>query len=1434
MKKALLLILVSVFSLLTDAQNTGTIYRIRSASPTGENKYVTVMDNSLSSPVELADLEESNPNQLWALVAPQGLENGCAFYSLGTKMSIDMAPTETKNRYKLLQWKSKFNQNQMFQIHSPGIAGSAVQLLSNADPSRVLTKHDDYTLWMDQDLSSQDTYFELEEVMDYKEVNFPVPYVSYNIISYMHDTRLSNRLSKENDAPIYSDPAEEGNKGQNWVLKVPQYYVDNDGTFKESTFQLYNTYSGKSFDGTFDNAEKGILQWTTAANNNINQFFTISPVAGMENIYQIYGQTSGWWYDDSGWHYGAVNHYVKVNSDGTVTTTDYDTDQDTYFYIQATDPYQFPDQPYWQNELIYEVNKEKGHATYIPYGDSYSLRNDARYDRAWLDPESSTRWLSLNGTWKLDWRQIPDDLSLPGEEVYGNDVDITSWNDITVPGCLEMQGYGTPYYINVDYPFNDNPPYIVTKAGLKNTIASYRRNFTLPEGWESERTLIHFNGAYSCIYLYVNGQSVGYSEGANNDAEFDITQYVHTGENNVTVQVIRYTDASYLEDQDMWRMSGIHRDVYLVSVPRTFVRDHRITTENQSDDATSGCVSVDLVVDNRDKQACSKTYQVRFISPDGVPYASDTKDVEFSEGEEEKTVNIKFSCFTNLQPWTSDNPNLYTIEVIQKNESNEEEMAFATKYGFCKADIKNAQFRINGKRIFLKGVNTQDTHPVFGRTMDQETMWRDLTMMKQANVNCVRTSHYPRNPKMNAMMDYLGLYQIDEADVEFHKNWTDNGNIHTSPSWRGAIVDREVRMTLRDRNHPSVICWSLGNESNGGVNFNYAYDAIRELDQRPIHYEGATRAGTSPTDINSYMYSDVNTVINNASGRSKPHFLCEYAHAMGNSVGNLAEYWDAIESSQNGMGGCIWDWVDQAILDYDDIKNGEYKVNGFNKYRNGWDHTPSSISQGNFVNNGIITADRSWTGKLDEVRRVYQYVKFSDNLTNNNTVKLRQGYETLTLEGYPLRYAVLKDGTEVETGSVILPAINSTAAYSPTSVEIPYSTTFDEGAEYLLNLSVCVPEKTEWCPAGYAIAQKQYTLQERTSLPDVPKGPQPLTYENGVISNDNISISVATTGSVEEKGITSWQMGGINVIPDGVVPEYSNYRWIENDAPYGTDQKYSTDNGITSKYVTVTLAADGSTATIKQEGTGTLCNYVYTYTVYNNGTVDLDASFTSKSSSLRRLGMAMQFDPSLMYTQYYARGPRSNTIDRKTGSDLGIYTMPVSQYHVDYVAPQTSGDRQDMRWLVLYNADNKGIKIESQGQVHFSLDNYDDAFMHNYIHAHQWSMPESYDIYAHFDYMQQGIGNASCGAGVMDKYKIPSIGTYSYKLRFTYTDHTPAFILGDANANGEVEIGDVTSVLTLMATPESTGYDNKAADANYNGEIEIGDVTTILTIMAGN
>jgi beta-galactosidase len=333
---------------------------------------------------------------------------------------------------------------------------------------------------------------------------------------------------------------------------------------------------------------------------------------------------------------------------------------------------------------------------------------------------------------------------------------------------------------------------------------------------------------------------------------------------------------------------------------------------------------VKLDLDNRDGLTASKQYEVRLIDPAGNVIQTQTGSADFTEMETSKNLAILFEGLANLQPWTSDNPALYTVEIIQKDAAGKEESVTATPYGFCVATIKNKQFLVNGKRVLMKGVNTQDTHPIMGRTMDIESMWTDLMLMKQNNVNMVRSSHYPRSPKMNAMMDYIGMYQMDEADVEFHKNWSNGGRIHIASSWRAPIVDRITRMVLRDRNHPCVVSWSLGNESDGGVNFNHAYNAARALDPRPIHYEGATRAGTSPTDIYSVMYRDVPTVEWDVDRKGQPYFMCEYAHAMGHSVGNLKEYWDVMESSKNGMGGCIWDWVDQAIVAYQDIANGEF------------------------------------------------------------------------------------------------------------------------------------------------------------------------------------------------------------------------------------------------------------------------------------------------------------------------------------------------------------------------------------------------------------------------------------------------------------------------------------------------------------------------------
>lgn len=1335
------------------AQTVGSIYRI--VSTNSGKAMTTAGEYTNDSPVILEEVDNNSSDQLWAVISNSNSER-YGLFNIASRKSVDMALESTTNKGKLLLWNSNLNNsNQVFTISSPGIAGSAMQFICADDPTRVMTSNNIDELWMASDFTNTDTYFELKEVISAEENNIPLPYRTYIISSYVTGKALSNGGSVENDALIITEDVDETSYGQMWKLDIPAYQKSS-----ELWFQLLNETCGKCIDAALDGKQTP-LQWSQSSDEskaNWNQMFKISEVEGEEDVYQlIVGKNTGGYFNVSLEYY-----YLAVNQYGKVYVTQDNTLKNTYFRFQPVKSANLPQGIFWQDETIYEENKEKGHATYIPYQSTDALRADGRYQRAWLDPTKSNRWMSLDGTWKLKWNVLDAQYTMPQEDFYGDDVDATSWDNIKVPGCLEMQGYGTPYYINVDYPFADNPPYIAMKSGLDNSVGSYRRDFTLPSEWMDQRILLHFDGIYSCAYVWVNGQYVGYSEGANMDAEFDITDYARQGENNVSVRTIRWTDASYLEGQDMWHMSGIHRNVYLMAVPKVFVRDHYISS-SLSEDATSGTMTVKMELDNRDNLSTEKQYEIRLIAPDGTLVDSRNALATF-EGESSKSLQVTFSDLSGILTWTSDAPNLYTVEVIQKQAGGNEESVFSTKYGFCNATINNSQFLVNGKRVFMKGVNTQDTHPITGRTMDEETMWKDLMLMKQSNVNMVRTSHYPRSPKMNAMMDYIGMYMMDEADVEFHKNWGDGGKIHTSTTWRAPIVDRVERMVLRDRNHPSVVSWSLGNESDGGINHTHSYNAARKLDPRPIHYEGATRARTSPTDIYSVMYRDVPTVENYVDRVGQPYFMCEYAHAMGHSVGNLREYWDVMENSTNGMGGCIWDWVDQAIVDPEDIATGELMVNGFNKYRNGNDY-PEAPHQGNFVNNGIITADRQPTGKLAEVKRVYQYVGFSIIDTDKRSFTITNNYEAINLQGMTLNWELLLEGKHVDNGTMELPSIPS-GDYM--EIQIPYPELNEDG-EYLLNVSIALSQANSWAEAGHVIAAEQYALSSRQPMVNVnTAGSNPLTLTSAgsvyTINGDDIKMTVSTS-----KGITSWIQGGIDVIKSGqngnAAPAYSNYRWIENDAPYGNDPRYDTSNGITSRRFSVAASSDNSNVVITENGTGTLCDYRFVYTVYSTGVVDFSARYTAKGSNLRRIGMLMQFNPALDMATYYARGPLDNTVDRKHGADLGIYTLPVSKFHVDYVRPQTSGDRQDLRWLQLYDENGNGVQIDAEGQVNITVDNYTDEYKHSYLH--QWEMEASDDIYVNFDYAQLGIGNASCGAGVLSEYVLPSSGTYSYQLRFT-------------------------------------------------------------------
>ena len=1017
-----------------------------------------------------------------------------------------------------------------------------------------------------------------------------------------------------------------------------------------------------------------------------------------------------------------------------------------------------------QNQQKVGDYKEDAHATFIPYASVEAMKSDAAFKEPWLTPQNAETQL-LNGEWKFKF--VPGTQNGPGEsEFFAADYDDSAWDNIRVPISWEMAGYGTPVYTNVGYPFQNNPPNAnvgYTYYGVEdhNAIGFYRRSFSVPESWNGKRLFVHFDGVYSAAVVWVNGKYVGYSQDSNTDAEFDITDFAKVGKNQLSVRVYRWCDGSYLEGQDMWHLSGIHRDVYLVATPKVFVADHYITAPNLSEDATSGTLKVALKVDNRDGVEAAKKFLVELLDHEGKTVGSAT--AEYS-GTETKTINATIGELSDLRAWSAEDPYLYSVVVKQQNADGADEMVFSTKYGFRNIEQKGNLVYINGKRVFFKGVNTQDAHPEYGRAIDMETMLRDVEMMKQANVNTVRTSHYPRQPKMYAMFDAYGLYTMDEANVECHFNQ----NLASNSTWRTAIDDREVRMVMRDRNHPSVIFWSLGNESGAANNFASSVSKIRQLDNRLIHYEG----NMSYSDLGSSMYPTVSNVSGSSNGYAgKPYFICEYAHAMGQAVGNLQEYWDVIEASNGILGGCIWDWVDQSFYDPARLVKGERKSeNGFNYWVSGYDYNSTGGVgvgfQGNFVNNGLITPDRAWTGKLTEVKRVYQNAAFTDFYDGKLTLKNKNSF--IDLDNYDLVYQVLRDGRIVEEGTAEKPAIT---AGKEAKVAIPYTTTVGDDAEYLLNVSLRLKEATMWAEEGYAVAEQQFEIGKRPALAahnaDM-NSCSALTVEGQTVKGKTADGEFAI--SFNNGKMQTWTYNGKALIAEG--PDFNSYRKVDNDRNFRP-----TFSNSASVSVTGALAKSGDNATMSVKGRANACQYTIDYTFYPDGVVDMKVTF-SPSNTLARMGLGMQFAAGFEDVEYYARGPWSNYADRKTGSMIGRYQTTVDDMVDEMLHPQTYGDHQDMRSLTLRNNSVPGqtlsLNIEAEGQAAFSLGHYDetrwctwgDSMWNSQLHW--YDLTRDPQIYAHFDYAQRGLGNNSCGGdGCLSQYEVPSWGNYSYTLRFT-------------------------------------------------------------------
>ena len=1050
------------------------------------------------------------------------------------------------------------------------------------------------------------------------------------------------------------------------------------------------------------------------------------------------------------------------------------------------------DESWVENEKVFEHWKQKAHATFIPYSSTALMQKDDCYRFPWLEPKHADV-LSLNGNWKFHYT-ADRSKGRPGkDDFYADNADVSGWDNIRVPLNWEMAGYDVPVYNNVGYPFHNNPPFIKAFDDNfdKNPVGSYRRNFTLPENWkDGRRVFIHFDGACSAIVVWVNGQYAGYSQGANTDAEFDVTNYVRKGENNVSVRVYRWSDGSYLEGQDMWHLAGIHRDVYLVSTPRTFVFDHYITSSlDAASKYTEGSLNVALTVNNPMYDKVTKNLEVELLDANDKLVASQNVQAVMTAKDSHKTFNVKMEGLKGLTPWSSENPYLYTVIVRQK-QGDKEEMVFSTKYGFRSVEQRGNLIYVNGERVFFKGVNTQDIHPLLGHAIDTETMLKDVVLMKQANVNTVRTSHYPRQPRMYAMFDYYGLYCMNEADVECHNNQS----LSDTPSWENAYVDRTERMVLRDRNHPSVVFWSLGNESGGGQNFQATYDCVKRLlpgRDNFVHYEGYNH-GEKYSDFGSDMYPKVETVIKQSSGlNNKPYFICEYAHAMGQAVGNLQEYWDVIEKSTGIVGGCIWDWVDQGIYDTRRIKEHKPLIDsktGLHYYTSGYDYTRMNRGdngfQGDFMSNGIITPGREWTAKLEEVKYVYRNADFVVFKNHKATLKNKSAFTNLA-DAYTLTYRVLANGNEVEKGTAAVPSCKPGATCE---VDIPYTTAVSADKEYVVELSLNLKNDASWAKKGYSMVATQFKLgadaavasvpvadptfveQPHGTLPVIGKLKGKLKIEGRKVVGKNFAISFAENGTIAD-----WTFNGKQIVMPEAGPDFNGFRRIANDnislgATGGVAENENKEEGAISgqKHLVKAPTKQGKNVVVETTVGNGKDTHAIVYTIYPNGVVDMKVTFENSSVDTRRVGITMQFAPGMENVEYYAKGPWSNYIDRQRSQMLGRYSTTVDGMFEEQSAPQTMGDRQGLRNLKL-SGNGTSLDITVEGMLAFSLSHVDDQqFNYDVFYGgkHPYDLTRSPQVFAHFDSWQRGIGNHSCGGdSCLPQYQVPT-GKHVVTMRF--------------------------------------------------------------------
>ena len=1010
----------------------------------------------------------------------------------------------------------------------------------------------------------------------------------------------------------------------------------------------------------------------------------------------------------------------------------------------------------WENPTVIGINKRSAHSSGFPYSD---LESALSFDL------SKSPWIqNLNGIWDFclvpNPDQVPDGFWEPG-------FPLNNWRDISVPSNWMMEGFDKPIYTNIQMPIPNTPPHVPQDD---NPTGLYRRTFNVPNEWIDRKIILRFEGVDSAFYLWINGEKIGYSQGSRLPAEFDITEFVKLGKNLIAAQVIRWSDGSFLEDQDHWRMAGIYRDVLVYSLPEVHIWDvfaKPILDEEYKD----AILTVNIRFGGLPEDARNHQVEMLLFDEDNIPVFTDPKIGNVIPDPNEILQVILKSPIRSPNKWNHEHPYLYTLIIILRDTEGDPIQYFSHRIGFRKVEIKDRELLINGKKVYIKGVNRHDHHEKLGKYIPYEDMVKDVALMKQHNINAVRTSHYPNDERFYDLCDKYGLYVWDETNLETHSVYNLLCHQH---EWLAAFLDRCVRMVERDKNHPSIIVWSLGNESGYGPNHDAMAGYIRGYDpDRVLHYEGAISMGPQnwarghlATDICCPMYPKIEDIIAYAEDDSndRPLIMCEYAHAMGNSVGNLKEYWEAIENYQGLQGGFIWDWIDQGILKVDEAGNQYWGYGG---------DFGDRINDGNFCINGLVFPNREPKPALVEYKKLIQPVAVVARDLGEGIVDIINKYDFSTLENLSGAWEVVVDGLRQQSG--FLPKL-STPPGKQTSIRIPIKQPFMfPGSEAFLNFKFILKDRSVWADEGHEVAWEQLILPvsspQDTPLIETTLNNKPSIKESNktfrIQGNDFLISFNKSTGVIDRLSCQDTELirngPKLNIWRAATDNDGSKFS-LESDAyeekllnqwiKYGLDrlqQKCDYFKWHISEGEIISIETSNK---IKAKDVSYGFLHKTSYHIYPNGNFRTDhIVFCDEDLPfLPRMGLILEMPEGFEYFTWLGKGPVENYIDRNEGVKIDLYRGTVDDQYVPYIMPQENGNKTDVRWAALQNCHGAGLLASGSilfetGVSHFTADDLFRAYHTNEL------LPRK-EAFWTLDIKQCGLGGNSCGPMTLPQYLI--------------------------------------------------------------------------------